>query len=205
MEISRFFYGGFNALNSPVHYHTPSALKMMQRLSVGKIKEGLSAAIFKPRSPSASIDPKDDTWKLINKKMLTAVHAVFQFKSENHKITAMLPYFDHCGKYYTLYSKHLNMSRNLACIFTPSDSMVPHYLNLLGAFTKGEAFSTPFPDINGVTKENLELYLKKMNEFSTFMHEFPIGQEGTKGIKNEFKVRGPYVISSFIIYIRDLD
>ncbi len=84
------------------------------------------------------------------------------------------------------------MSRNLACIFTPSDSMVPHYLKLLGAFTKGEAFTAPFPDINNVQKDYLELYLKKLNVFSTFLHDFPIENPEAKGIKNEFQVRGPY-------------
>jgi len=105
----------------------------------------------------------------------------------------MLPYFDHCGKYYTLTSTHLNISRNHACIFSPSETMVQHYLKLIEAFTKGEDYATPYPDINSVTKDYLELFIKKINKYSTFLHEFPIGEESAKGIKNEFKVRGPYV------------
>ena len=71
--------------------------------------------------------------------------------------------------------------------------MVPHYLSLLDAFTKSADFKPPFADINNVQKDFLELYLKKMNVFSTFMHDFPIGEEEAKGIKNEFQVRGPFV------------
>lgn len=54
-------------------------------------------------------------------------------------------------------------------------------------------FQTPFPDINGVQKEFLELYMKKLGPFSSFMHDFPFGQEEAKGIKNEFSIRGPFV------------
>jgi hypothetical protein len=85
------------------------------------------------------------------------------------------------------------MSRNLACIFTPSDTLIPHYLGLLGAFTEGKDYKAPFADINAVTKDHLELYLKKLGPFSTFLHDFPLETEEAKGPKNEFTVRGPYV------------
>ena len=96
------------------------------------------------------------------------------------------------------------MSRNLACIFTPSDTLVPHYLEMLGAFTEGKDYQAPFADINAVTKDHLELYLKKLGPFSTFLHDFPLQTEETKGPKNEFYVRGPYVsIPLLIPRVRD--
>ena len=75
--------------------------------------------------------------------------------------------------------------------------MLGQYLKLLDAFTKNADYVSPYPDINNVQKEYLELYLKKMNEFSTFMHDFPLKEEEAKakGIKNEFQVRGPFVNS----------
>ena len=85
------------------------------------------------------------------------------------------------------------MARNLACIFTPSETILPHYLNLLDAFGKAKDFAAPFADINNVQKVCLELYLKKLNTFSTFLHDFPINDAESKGIKNEFEVRGPFV------------
>lgn len=92
----------------------------------------------------------------------------------------------------------------MACIFTVSDSVVPSYLSLVDAFTKGADFVPPFPDINTIQKDHLELYLKKMGPFSDFMHDFPIGEEEKKGVKNEFKVRGPFVYDVFNDY-RDQD
>ncbi len=84
------------------------------------------------------------------------------------------------------------MSRNLACIFTPSETLLGHYVSLLEAFSKGESFVQRFPDINAVQKDYIELYIKRVGEFSSFIHDFPFGQEDTKGIKNEFKIRGPF-------------
>jgi len=198
MEISRFIYGGFQMPGAKIHFHSEEAMKKFESLKVGKIRNELAPMIFKPVTSPATLQPQDCTWKLVSKKMISSVHAVFQFKCDQYKVAGMLPYFDHCGKYYTLTSNHLKMSRNLACIFTPTDAMIPHYLRLLEAFTKGEEYSTPYPDINNITKDYLELYLKKMNVFSTFMHDFPIGQESEKGIKNEFKVKGPFVFFDYV-------
>ena len=64
---------------------------------------------------------------------------------------------------------------------------------MLGAFTEGKDYKTPFADIKDVTKDHLELYLKKLGTFSTFLHDFPFDTEEAKGPKNEFYVRGPYV------------
>ena len=97
------------------------------------------------------------------------------------------------------------MSRNFACLFTPSDSILNHYLALLEAFNKGESFSQKFTDINNVQKDYLELFVKKAGEFSSFMHDFPFGKEDIKGIKNEFKVKGPFVIRNINKLYRDLD
>lgn len=82
------------------------------------------------------------------------------------------------------------MSRNLACIFTPSETILGHYLALLEAFGKEAGFVPRFPDINNVEKEFLELYLKKVGVFSSFLHDFPFGQEEEAG-KNEFTIKGP--------------
>jgi len=69
-------------------------------------------------------------------------------------------------------------------------------MNLIEAFEKNQIFVPKYSDINIVQKDYLELYIKKKpGEFSTFLHEFPFGQEDIKGIKNEFKIKGPYVFS----------
>jgi hypothetical protein len=81
------------------------------------------------------------------------------------------------------------MQRNLACIFSPSDTLVPHYLKLLDAFTNNKDFQTPFPDIMNATKEHLELYLKRLNIFSSFVHSVDFNDP-----RNEFQVSGPYVV-----------
>jgi len=204
MEIGRFVYGGFQMPKSIVHFHSKEAMEIFEGMKIGKIVNEIAPQIFKPVNSEVSLQPQECTWKLASKKMITSCHAVFQFHCDQYKIAGMLPYFDHCGKYYTLTSTHLNMSRNLACIFTPTDIMIPHYLKLIEAFTKGEEYATPYPNMNEITKDNLELYIKKMGPFSSFMHDFPIGQESEKGIKNEFKIRGPYVFFIMLFY-RALD
>ncbi len=87
----------------------------------------------------------------------------------------------------------MKKSRNFACLFTPHEAILTHTLALIEAFNKDEIFVPKFPDINAVQKDYLELYIKRVGEFSTFLHDFPFGQEDTKGIKNEFRIRGPFV------------
>lgn len=85
----------------PVHFHTEAAMKKASGIEIGKIMEPLTAKIFKPLSSGAG-PIENETWKMVKKEMLTTVHARFQFKNENYKVSAMQPYFDHCGKYYTV-------------------------------------------------------------------------------------------------------
>lgn len=83
------------------------------------------------------------------------------------------------------------MERNYACIFTPSDTLVPHYLKILEAFTSNSDYESPFPDITKVDKEHLELYLKRVNIFSGFVHDLDLSNPNNP--QNEFKIRGPFV------------
>lgn len=93
----------------------------------------------------------------------------------------------------------MKLSRNLACVFTPNETIFGHYLALLDAFKKDEGFRSVFPDINNIQKDYLELYLKRVGVFSTFLHDFPFGQEDVQGIKNEWTIKGPMV---FIVYFK---
>ena len=86
----------------PVHFHGEGAIKMAKNMAVGTIKEPFTAQIFKHIKPEGEVSIEKETWKLVNKKMVSAVHGVFQFKNDKFKISAMLPYYDHCGKYYTV-------------------------------------------------------------------------------------------------------
>lgn len=95
----------------------------------------------------------------------------------------------------------MNVQRNLICIFTPSDTILPHYIKLLEAFNGNVDYETPFPDMLNVSKKYLELYLKKVNVFSSFVHNINPTEVNNK--QNEFYVRGPFVTS--FVKCRDLD
>ncbi len=101
-EISRYFYGGFKYKSKEVHHHSESAMQLLANLSVGCIKTGLKQKIFRSIKPQPEDGLDKEVWKLVGKKMITSVHAVFQFRSPNYKVAGMLPYFDHCGRYYTV-------------------------------------------------------------------------------------------------------
>eukprot|EP00826_Nyctotherus_ovalis_P052757 TRINITY_DN6755_c0_g1_i6.p1 TRINITY_DN6755_c0_g1~~TRINITY_DN6755_c0_g1_i6.p1 ORF type:complete len:243 (+),score=42.90 TRINITY_DN6755_c0_g1_i6:143-871(+) len=187
MEIGRYMFGGFQMPGGRAHTHDDKAYKLLGSNVVGEIKEEFQARIFRPLG-NVKEKLENETWKIVSKKMLTSCHGVFQFKNPNYQIAGVLPYFDHCGKYYKLHSKHLSMQRNLACLFTPSDTLVPHYLSLLDAFTNNKDYATPFPDIANVNKEHLELYLKRLNVFSSFVHSVDFDSPA-----NEFQISGPFV------------
>ena len=97
-EVGRLFYGGY----ATAHDHSELAIKMIDNMKVGSIKSELDKIIFRPVRKQAPNEIEKETWKLISKKMISAEHAVFQFRSPNFKVAAMLPDFVNCGKYFTV-------------------------------------------------------------------------------------------------------
>ena len=85
-----------------VHTHAAGPIKMAENMSVGRIREPLRAAIFRPIKTVTVDELETQKWTIIKKTMLNGAHAVFRFTNENFKIAGILPYFDHCGKYYTV-------------------------------------------------------------------------------------------------------
>lgn len=99
MEIGRYMFGGFQMPGGRAHVHDDKAYKLLGSNTVGEIKEDLQAKIFRPLGDVKG-KVENETWKIVSKKMLTSCHGVFQFKNPNYQIAGVLPYFDHCGKYY---------------------------------------------------------------------------------------------------------
>jgi hypothetical protein len=56
--------------------------------------------IFRPIGDAPKGKLANENWKIVSKSMISSVHGVFQLKNPNYKIAGVLPYFDHCGKYY---------------------------------------------------------------------------------------------------------
>lgn len=108
-EVSRFYYGGFQGLSKEVHNHTGTAFSIARNLSAGIIRCNLQQKIFKPIKPQYENMVEHEKWKVCSKKMVSGVHAVFQFRSPNFKVAGMLPFFDHCGKYYTVFKNLMKL------------------------------------------------------------------------------------------------
>lgn len=102
MEISRFFYGGFRSKPKGANIHSEKAINIAATLSIGKIQDTLKAQIFKTPNTEDLKTLELENWRVVKKEMLTAAHARFQFKNDKYKVNGFLPYFDHCGKYYTV-------------------------------------------------------------------------------------------------------
>jgi hypothetical protein len=77
-------------------------MQLLTKMTVGSIKTGLRAKLFKPVKPLPEDPGEKEVWKLVSKKMCSGAHAVFQFRSAGYKLAGVLPYFDHCGRYYTV-------------------------------------------------------------------------------------------------------
>jgi len=102
LEIGRYFYGGFKLGGKAPHAHTDGSIQLLPNISVGFIKSMLRPKIFRPLKQQTEEALDKETWKVVSKKMISSVHAVFQFRSPNYKVAAILPYFDHCGRYYAV-------------------------------------------------------------------------------------------------------
>ncbi len=86
------------------------------------------------------------------------------------------------------------MARNYACMFSLSETLAPHYVNMVQAFNKGEDFVSPYHDIASLRKPHLELFVKKLSTFSSFLHEVPLAEDGSSpGYQNDFQILGPFV------------
>ena len=71
--------------------------------------------------------------------------------------------------------------------------MMNQTMELVNAFNNNKPFPAKYKEIINVQKDYLELYIKKSGVFSSFLHNFPFGEEDIKGIKNEFRIKGPFV------------
>jgi hypothetical protein len=85
------------------------------------------------------------------------------------------------------------VTRNYACAFTLSSVLLKEYQKLLAAVQKSQPFTAPFADIESVTKDNFEIYVKRIGPFSTFLHSFQAGAAPKTGQKHEFEFRGLFV------------
>lgn len=95
-------YGGFKLQGKEMHDHGEMVYGAVSTNAVGEIKENFERQIFRPVGNPPKEKLADQSWKIVSKKMLTGVHGIFQFENPNYKIAGMLPYFDHCGKYFTV-------------------------------------------------------------------------------------------------------
>ncbi len=102
-EISRYYYGGFRFRGRETHTHSEASIHLLTNMSAGTIKSALKPKIFRPIKQQPEEALEKEVWKLVSKKMLSSSHGVFQFRSPNYKVAAILPYFDHCGKYFTVH------------------------------------------------------------------------------------------------------
>ncbi len=71
--------------------------------------------------------------------------------------------------------------------------MLKEYQRLLAAVQKSQPFIPAFADIRNVTKENFEIYVKRIGAFSTFLHSFQAGAASQSGKEHEFQFRGLFV------------
>ncbi len=127
MEIGRYFYGSFQGFPKHAHMHQADALKLIQGLTIGRILDPQRKALFRMMSHADAGDNGDDegevdlektSWKLVGRKAISASHAMLQFEAKDVTVGVLLPYFDHCGKYYkvrrctTMWSRRFTQSRS---------------------------------------------------------------------------------------------
>jgi len=70
------------------------------------------------------------------------------------------------------------------------------HMELVKAFNNNEVFVPRYKEILNIQKDYLELYIEESGELSSFLHDFPFGQEDIKGVRNEFRIKGPFVFRS---------
>jgi len=110
-------------------------------------------------------------YKINNKTRLTPNHYLIGFRKFGMKFRAILPGFQHCGKYFTIKCPYLKASRNYSCTFSLSNTILPHLKNLFESFKLNKAYSTPYADIYNFHKDEIELNIKCLRFVSKFMCE----------------------------------
>lgn len=71
-----------------------------------------------------------------------------------------------------------------------------NHLELIKAFNSNASFAPKYKEMANIQKGYLELYVEKTGEMSSFLHNFPFGQEDITGVKNDFKIKGLFVLCS---------
>ncbi len=173
-EIGRYVYGGFPSKDRRVQFHTPEAFSIMQDQCCGTVRPILDLGV----APNSA-------WRIANRQSASKVHYIIQFASPPNKLPAILPGINFCGTYIKLKSRKLGVTRNYSWSFLNSRSVMKDHLELVKR-VDDPGFTPPFPRISGVTKERIEICVKKQRLMSKWLQD-------KASDSDEFEIEGPFV------------
>jgi hypothetical protein len=75
-------------------------------------------------------------------------------------------------------------------VFTLSSVLLNEYQKLLIALQRSQSYTPPFADINNTLKDHFEICVKRIGQFSTFLHNI---KTSSAGETHEFQLRGLFV------------
>jgi len=181
-EISRWFFGSLHAADKK-HQHGGDADQLMLKYQVGTIKDPTSLNFHIGVDAGKTI--KDYFFKL-DKERITDIHDLIKLSSGN---VACAPQFNNVssfGRYYSVYSPYLNMTRNLCCITCAADRIAKEHCKLCVAVDNKASFIAPYHEMELVKVDYIPLIVKAIGKFSAWL-----GQEAPVGTK--FQISGPFV------------
>ena len=182
-EIGRWIYGSFKALKQS-HKHTGKALEMMKPLQVGRIADDLPMLLFGQSSDSI----RDKQWILNTRDGLTDVLCTLKLISTEVTVHCVADKIEHYGKYCTMTSKTMGVSRNYVVVHGLQNDLLDVYTKYAKAIRGNQPFTETIQPIHAADSHTLMFAVKLKNEpFTQWLIDEANEDEEV------FTVAGPFV------------
>ena len=194
-EIARYIYGGLPYKGYRHHRHTNIVYDLLSSIEIGRIYNHTRRLLFVPNGENVRLNTT--VWQLVERNMISQVHARFRFVSPFINTRGFIPGLSHIGKYFTLFSFHHGLSRHYTSALAMNPTLYLAHTNLINAYDRGDTtFIALASDPNQYFKNGIEIYVKKMFLLSKWLHEVPIAKniilDANSNLLN-FKIFGPFV------------
>lgn len=181
-EVSRWFFGSIHSAGSK-HQHGDDADQLMLKYKIGTIQDKISEEFHVGIEPGRIL--KDYIFASTIER-ITDVHNLIKM---SRPPIACAPNYDNVcsfGRYYSVYSPYLKMSRNMCCVICAGDRISKEHRVLANAIENKLPYKRVWEEKESAKPEYIPLICKAIGKFSTWL-----GQDAPPGTK--FIMRGPFV------------
>ena len=182
-EIGRWIYGGYE-MRDKAHEHSGDAQKLLLKYKVGRLDSSFTRDLFEGIEEGKTL--RDYSFSLKEQNGVTDLHMHIKLHNPAIKFLPRINDIAQFGKYFAITSPDVHRTRNYACVFTTTETLLPEYVKLVNSVDNKADYVSPWKELSDLKSDFIPLIVKAKGKMSTYLAD---------EAKEEAKlvVGGPYV------------